>query len=210
MYVVVIMIYGQECIDFWSQHPGREVQVYTNITQHWLHGSLFICRGPKLSSPVHHVWREDAEIIVHSTIGNESKLHIKICISLLVFYQLLIIDQLFGNISEWLIDWKVCCLLAGPDLWNRMLLKCSIIIKFTFLDVKSQVLSGKYYCGSISVSFPHLHCHLTTSGSSLKIVSHPKDKKLPWPLSAHPLPKRLLALGRRDFLFQDSFYFLLH
>ena len=32
---------------------------------------------------------------------------------------------------DWLIDWLVCCLLASPDLWKRMLLKCSITMVYT-------------------------------------------------------------------------------
>ena len=31
----------------------------------------------------------------------------------------------------WLIDWEVYCVLARPDLWKRMLLKCSINMVFT-------------------------------------------------------------------------------
>ena len=30
-----------------------------------------------------------------------------------------------------IIGWLVCCLLAGPDLWKRMPLKCYIIMVFT-------------------------------------------------------------------------------
>ena len=33
--------------------------------------------------------------------------------------------------SSTLIGWLVCCLLAGPDLWKRMPLKCSITMVFT-------------------------------------------------------------------------------
>ena len=32
---------------------------------------------------------------------------------------------------DWLIDWYVCCLLADPELWKGMLLKCSITMVFT-------------------------------------------------------------------------------
>ena len=31
------------------------------------------------------------------------------------------------------VGWLVCCLLAGPDLWKRMPLKCSITMDFTCL-----------------------------------------------------------------------------
>ena len=43
-------------------------------------------------------------------------------------------------------------------------------------------------------SFPHLHAvGQLVAHPPLRTVSHPKDKKLPWPL---PAPKRPLALGR--------------
>ena len=43
-----------------------------------------------------------------------------------------VIAQNSGNVI-WLIVWKVCCLLAGPDSWKRMLLKFSITMVFTCL-----------------------------------------------------------------------------
>jgi hypothetical protein len=41
--------------------------------------------------------------------------------------------------------WLICCLLAGPDLWKRMPLKCSITMELVlfFLEVQIQVFSGK-------------------------------------------------------------------
>ena len=32
--------------------------------------------------------------------------------------------------DDWLIDWLVCCLLTGTDLWKRMSWKCSITMVF--------------------------------------------------------------------------------
>ena len=36
-----------------------------------------------------------------------------------------------GSFGVFLSEWLTCCLLAGPDLWKRVPLKCSITMDFT-------------------------------------------------------------------------------
>ena len=42
----------------------------------------------------------------------------------------LVENSCYNGTQGKLIDWKVHCLLAGPDLWKRMLLNCSITMVF--------------------------------------------------------------------------------
>ena len=101
-------------------------------------------------------------------------------------------------LTDWLIGWLIgIWSLAGLDLWKRMLLMCPspwCSVLLVFVDVKLQVLSGKYQCGTVLVSFPHLHSvgQLVVHPPS-RTVSHPKDKKLPWPLTAHPLSAKTVV-----------------
>ena len=92
-----------------------------------------------------------------------------------------------GIWCDCLLDWLICCLLAGPDLCKRLLLKCSITIVFTcpllswilffFLILVSNPFKQNNKRGIIPVSFTYLH----TFAQSVvyppsRIVSHPKDK----------------------------------
>ena len=94
-------------------------------------------------------------------------------------------------IGDWLINWYACCLLASPDLWNRMLLKCSITMIFTCPLLP--------WC-EISSPFKETNPHLHAVGQFMvhppsRIISHPKGKKFPWPLPAYSSSEKALALG---------------
>jgi hypothetical protein len=54
------------------------------------------------------------------------------------------------------------------------------LLSSSFLMYNFKSFQGKHKCGSIPVSFPHLHAvgYLVVHLPS-RIVSHPKDKKLP-------------------------------
>ena len=92
-----------------------------------------------------------------------------------------------------LIDWLVCCLLAGPDLWKRMPLKCSkcfITEVFTCPLLSWCTISSPIRENNNVVVFPLLFHIMPLANLWIirlqRIVFHPKDKKLPWPLPAHP------------------------
>ena len=78
-----------------------------------------------------------------------------------------------------------------------LLLKGSIPIVFTCPLLSwckiSNPFRRKKKKGSIPVSFPHLHVV-----GQLVIVSHHKDKKLPWPLPAHPSSKKAVGIWYRE------------
>ena len=66
--------------------------------------------------------------------------------------------------SVWLVDWIVCCLLAGPDLWKRMPLKCSITMIFTCPLLSWCKISSPFRENSNVVVFPlpfHIFMPLT-------------------------------------------------
>ena len=83
------------------------------------------------------------------------------------------------------------CLLGDPDLWTRMFLKCSITTGFTCPLLSwcqiSSLLRENNNVIVFAFPFPHLHVtgpiavHLPS-----RKISHPKDKKLLWPLPPHP------------------------
>ena len=80
------------------------------------------------------------------------------------------IDKFADCLQVWTCG-RVCCC-SVPSLW------CSLVL--FILDIKFQVLSCKIICGSTPVSFPHLPTvdQLVVYLPS-KILSHPKEKKLP-------------------------------
>ena len=82
--------------------------------------------------------------------------------------------------------WLVCCLLAGLDLWKRMLLKCSITMIFTCSLLSLCTISSLFreYNNVVVLPFPF---HIFMPLANLRFILHPKGKKLLLPLPAHPL-----------------------
>ena len=65
-------------------------------------------------------------------------------------------DVLTNFMTYWFIDWLVCCLLAGPDLWNRMLLNCSITMVFSCPLLSWCEISSPFRDNNKVVVFPFL------------------------------------------------------
>ena len=90
----------------------------------------------------------------------------------------------------WLVGWLECCMLAGTDLWKRMPLKCSIPIVFTCPLLSWCTISSLFRENNKVVVFRFpFHIFMPLAKFVVhrfsRIVSYPKDKKFPWPLSAH-------------------------
>ena len=91
-------------------------------------------------------------------------------------------------------------MLAGPDLWKIMLLKCSITMVFI-----CPLLPFPFRKNNNLVIFPFTFpifmplanfWFIRTEG-----VSHPKNKKLPWHLPAHPTSEKAVGTWYRKNLY---------
>ena len=93
-----------------------------------------------------------------------------------------------GSKLYWLVGWLVWCLLEVPNLWKSIPLKCSITMVYT-CPVSWCTISSLFRENNNVVVFPFHFPHLHVVGQLVvhppsRIVSHPKDKKLPWPIPA--------------------------
>jgi hypothetical protein len=98
------------------------------------------------------------------------------------------------------IDWLVCCLLAGTDLWKRMPLKCSITMVFTCPLISWCKISSSFLENNNVVVFPipfHIFMPLTNLWLIRLQGQFPILRTRSCP-DLYPLirpPKRSLALG---------------
>ena len=95
----------------------------------------------------------------------------------------------------------MCCLLAGPDLWKRMLYKCFVTMMFTCLLLSWYKMSRPFRGSNNVMIFPFTFHTFRTFGQLVlhplsRIFSHLKDSSCSdlYPL-IHP-SRRPLALGR--------------
>jgi hypothetical protein len=106
---------------------------------------------------------------------------------------------------DWLIDWLVCCLLAGPDLWNRMPLKCSITMVFTCPLLSWCKMSSHFRENNNVVVFP-IPFHIFMPLANLWLIrlqrqfSILRTRSCPDPYPLIRPPKRPLALVRGRIL----------
>ena len=125
-------------------------------TLYMLKTTLLIIIGHGLTSP----WKSSPHIQLKDVLCYKP-----IPINHIITFSLQII-QVTIVISS-LSDWLVCCLLAGLDLWKKMLLKCSITMVFTcHLQANGQLV---VHPPSRIVSCPDLYLLICPLGRQLAL-----------------------------------------
>ena len=96
----------------------------------------------------------------------------------ILYYYIIILTFVYFHIFM-SIDWLVCWLLAGPDMWKRRPLRIPLLwfsLVLFLLDVKFRFLSGQILLWSYWYFLSTSSCHCPICGSCVfKDSSHPID-----------------------------------
>ena len=98
---------------------------------------------------------------------------------------------------QWLIGWLVCCLLAGPNFWKRILLKYSIIMVFTCPLLSWSKISSHFRENNNVIVFP-FPFHISMSLAKLRFISLQGSFPILKPISAHLTSEKAHFLPLED------------